>query len=89
MADLLSPLEASKAHHMYGIICLSETYLDSSVPYDGARLNLFGYKLVRAENLSNNKRGGVGIILKKPLLFDQYLINSLKECLLLEIFIGN
>ena len=27
-------LEAYKARHMYDIICLSETYLDSSVPYD-------------------------------------------------------
>ena len=57
----LSLLEAYNTHHMYDIICLSETYLDSSVPYDDPRLNLSGYKLVRADNLSNNKRGGVGI----------------------------
>ena len=35
----LSLLEAYKAHHMYDIICLSETYLDSSVSYDDLRLN--------------------------------------------------
>ena len=33
-------LEAFSTHHMYNIICLSETYLDSSVPYDDPRLNL-------------------------------------------------
>ena len=46
---------------MYDIICIFETYLDSSVSYDDPRLNLSGNKLVRADNLSNNKRGGVGI----------------------------
>ena len=58
----LSLLEAYNSHHMCGIISLSETYLqDSSVPYDDPRLNSSGYKLVRADNLSNNKRGSVGI----------------------------
>ena len=31
------------------------------VPYDDPRLNLSGYKLVRADNLSDNERDGVGI----------------------------
>ena len=50
---------------MYNTICLSETYLDSSVPYDDLRLNLSSCKLVRADNLSNNKRDGVGIHFKE------------------------
>ena len=33
---------------------VSETCLDSSVPYDNPRLDSCGYKLVRADNLSNN-----------------------------------
>ena len=74
---------------MYDIICLSETYLDSSVPYDDPRLNLSGYKLVRAGNLSNNKRGGVGIYFKETLAIRPVPTNSLKGCLLLEVFIGN
>ena len=85
----LSLLEAYNSHHMYDIICLSETYLDSSVPYDDPRLNLSGYKLVRADNLSNNKRGGVGIYFKETLAIRPVPTNSLKECLLLEVFIGN
>ena len=67
---------------MYDIICLSETYLDSSVPYDDPRLNLSGYKLVRAGNLSNNKRGGVGIYFKETLAIRTVPTNSLKECFL-------
>ena len=74
---------------MYDTICLSKTYLDSSVPYDDPRLNLSGYKLVRADNLSNNKRGGVGIYFKETLAIRPAPTNSLKECLLLEVFIGN
>ena len=52
---------------MYNTICLSETYLDSSVPYDDPKLNLPSYKLVRADNLSNNERDGVGIHFKETL----------------------
>ena len=57
----LSLLEAYNTHYMYDIICISETYLDSSVPYDDPRLNLSVYKFVKADNLSNSERGGVGI----------------------------
>ena len=74
---------------MYDIICLSEIYLDSSVPYDDPRLNLSRYKLNRADNLSNNKMGGVGIYFKETLAIRPVPTNSLKGCLLLEVFIGN
>ena len=82
-------LEAYNAHHMYDIICLSETYLDTSVPYDDPRLNLSGYKLVTADKLSKNKRGGAGIYFKETLTIRSVSTNSLKECLLLEVFTGN
>ena len=46
--------------------------------------------LVRAENLSNKKkRGSVGIYFKETLAIQPVPINSLKECLPLEFFIGN
>ena len=70
------------------IMCLSETYLDCTVPYDDdPRLNLSGYKLVRAANLSNNKSVGVGIYFKKTLAIQLKSTNSLKECLLLEVLL--
>ena len=77
----LSLLEAYNTHHMYNIICLSKTYLDSSVPYDDPRLNLTGYKLVRTGKLSNSKRGSVGIYFKEILAIRPVPTNSLKECL--------
>ena len=41
--------------------------LDSSIPYNDPKLNLSGYKLVRADNMSNNKRGCVDIYFKETL----------------------
>ena len=43
------------------IICLSETYLDSSISSDNDNLELPGYNLVCADNPTNTKRGGVCI----------------------------
>ena len=78
-----------KAYRMSDYVCLSETYLDSSVPYDDPRLNLTGIKLVRTDNLRNNETGGVGIDFKEILSVKSVSNNSLKRCLLLEVFIGN
>ena len=80
-------LEAYNAHHIYDIICLSETYLDSSVHYDDPKSNLCCYKLVGADNLSKNKRGGAGICFKETRAVRQVTINILKVCILLEVFI--
>ena len=48
------------------IICLSETYLDSSIPSDDDNLELPGYNLVRTDNPTNTKRGGVCIYYHIP-----------------------
>ena len=68
---------------------VSKTYLDSSVHYNDPILNLPGYKLVRAGNLSNNKKGGAGIYFKKTLAVQPVPINCLNKCFLLEVFIEN
>ena len=57
-------------------------HLDSLVFYDDLRLNLPGYKLARADNLRNNKRGKVGIYFKETAAVWPVPINSLKEGLL-------
>ena len=57
----LSPLEAYNVQHKFDMICLSETFLDSS---DDERLNMKGYKLIRADNHSDSKKGVVGIYYK-------------------------
>ena len=57
-------LKAYIAIHKFDIICLSETYLDSSTTSDDDNLAISGYNLIRSDHPSNNKRGGVCIYYK-------------------------
>ena len=43
------------------IISLSETFLDSTISLNDERLYIKGYSMIRADHLSNTKRGGVSI----------------------------
>ena len=74
-------LKAYIAIHMFDIICISETYLDSSTPSDDNNLQIYGYTLVRSDHLTNNKRRNVYIYCKNflPLriLSVQYLEESI------------
>ena len=69
------------AIHKFDIICISETYLDSSTPSDDNNLQIYGYTLVRSDHLTNNKRRDVYIYCKNflPLriLNVQYLEESI------------
>ena len=60
-------LQALPVTHDYYIICLSETFLDSSVSNDNERIRIEGYNLLRADHPSNKKRGGVCMYYKEHL----------------------
>ena len=60
-------LKAYLSVHEMDIICLSETYLDSSVPVDD-NLEIPGYSSVTADHSSNIKHGGVLMYYKNFLL---------------------
>ena len=85
----LSLLQAYNAVHKYDIICLSETYLNSSIPYDDDNLEIPGYNLIRADHPSENKRGGVCIYYKNTLPLKVLDIHILQECINFEIKIEN
>ena len=70
------------------IICLCETYLDSSISSDNVNLELPGYNLVHADNLTNTKRGGVCIYYHNSLPLKLIDIQLLNECINFEIRIG-
>ena len=53
----LSLLRAYVSVHKFDIICLSETYLDSSI--DDESLEISGYYLIRSDHPSNKKRRGI------------------------------
>ena len=65
-------------------ICLSETYLDSSIPSGHVSLELGGYTLVRVDH-HNVKRCGVCIYYKESLTVRLINLPYLKEALLLKL----
>ena len=85
----LSLLEAYNVEHKLDMICLSETFLDSSIPGNDERLNMKGYKLIRADNPSDSKKGGVGIYYKEFLAVCRVEVKNLNECLIFEVSIKN
>ena len=75
-------LQACNAIHDFDMICLSESYLDSTVSSDNDSRYIGDCKLVRADHPGNVKRGGV---LPVSCLPNPYL----KECLIFEVSINN
>ena len=82
-------IEAYNSNHKYDFICISETYLDSSVSDDDKELAMKGYNFIRADHPSNVKKGGVGIYYKESIAVQIININFLSECLLCEVTVNN
>ena len=80
----LSLLEAYNAIHNFDTICLSATYLDSSVLSENPSLSLDGYRLVRVDHPGNVKRGGVCVYHKNILPICFLNISLLQECIVFE-----
>ena len=75
--------------HKFDIICLSETYLDSTIPNDDDKLQIPGYTLIRSDHPSNAKRGGVCIYYKSFLPLRVINVGYLHECLSFDLQIGD
>ena len=73
----LPPLRAYVIVHKFDIICLSETYLDSSA--DDESLEISGYYLIRSDHPSNKKHGGIYICFKNFLSLKVTGLRLLKE----------
>ena len=83
----LSLLEAYNVQHKFDMICLSETFLDFSIPTNDERLNMKEYKLIRADNPSDSKKGEVGIYYKQFLAVRPVEVKNLNECVIFEVSI--
>ena len=81
----ISLLKAYKAIHTYGIICLSETYLNHANLSNNGNLKIPGYELIRVDHPSNQKRGGICIYHKDFLSIKVNNVSYLKECLNLSL----
>ena len=85
----VSLLRAYVAIEKFDVVCLSETYLDSSNLSDDDNFYLPGYNLVRADHPSNAKKGGVCIYFKNSLPLKVLDIQLLQECINFEIKIAD
>ena len=83
----LTQLKAYVSTYKYDLICLSETYLDSSIPDD--MIEKEEYNLVCADHPNNIKRGGVCIYYKESLPVRIISLPFLNEALLLEMSCNN
>ena len=84
----VSLVEAYNATHHYDLICVSETYFDSSVANDEKDISIKRYSLVRAAHPTNTKRGGVCIYYKESLSVRIIDISNLTESILCQITIN-
>ena len=73
--------------HKFNTICLSETYLDSSVDYGS--LEISGYFLIRFGHPSNKKRGGICIYHKNCLPLKFTGVRLLEECIAFNLIRSN
>ena len=84
----VSLLKAYMTIYNYDFICLSETYLDSSIPSDDNNLEIPGYDLIRADHPSNSKREGVCVFYRNSLPLKILDIFYLQECNVFELKIA-
>ena len=82
-------LEAFNTINKFDIICVSESYLDSTFSSDNEDINIKGYKLVRADHPNNMKRGGVCAYFRESLAVRVVPNHHLSECLILEVNLKN
>ena len=87
--EKINLFEAYNTINKFDVICLSESYLDSSLASDNDNLNIKGYNLYRADHPNNVKRGGVCAHIRESLPARCLSIAYLQECLILEISINN
>ena len=59
-----SLLQAYIIQNNYDIICLSETFLNSSIQTNDDRISIDGYNLIQADHTCDSKRRGVCIYTK-------------------------
>ena len=80
-------LRAYVSVHKFDIICLSETYLDSSV--DDKSLEISECYLIRSDHPSNNNRGGLCIYYKNFLFLKVTSVRLLEEGIPFDLIISN
>ena len=84
----LSQLEAYNTMHSYDLICLSETWLDSTTSIDSNDLSVKGYDLHRVDDPNNVNKGEVCVYSKETLAV-HFLQAKLDQCIVREVTFKN
>ena len=82
--DKFSLLEAHNTIHKH-ILCISETYLVSSVSVDDTTFSLPGYNLVQPDHPSNIEKGCICLYYKENLSLRSINVPFLPQCVLCEV----
>ena len=85
----ISLLTAYNTIHQYDVICISETFLDSSVLLDDHNPSIQGYSLIRADHPDNVKRGDVCLYFKENLTLKVIDNSFVAQCIICEITLQN
>ena len=81
-------LDTYNTINKFDVICVSESYLDSSIVSDNNNLNIKGYNLYRVDHPNNVKRGSVCAYIWELVLVRCLNNAYLQECFILEISIN-
>ena len=82
---LVALLPAYYSVYRYDIICISESFLDSTISDDDNNLHMDGYNLIRADHPENIKRRGVCLYFKKSLVLRKIELSHIAEFLLCKV----
>ena len=72
----------------FDMICISESYLDSSLSSDSEQLSIEGYKLVRNDYPGSLRRGGACVYFRESLPVRCISNPYLNECLIFKISVN-
>ena len=79
-------MEAFITSNIFDLVCLSKTFLDSTITSDDVNIQINGYSLLRVDHPNNIKRGGVRTYFKESLpLIRRNDLTNIKDCLVTEI----
>ena len=84
-----SLLKAYLSIHKFGIVCLSETYLNPNVPLHDVNLEIQGYELVWSDHPLQLKRDDVCIYFRNSLPLKILNIHYLQESISFELQVGS
>ena len=87
--EKVNRLEARNTVNNCDVICLSESFLDSSILTENNNLKINGYKTLKVDHPHNVKRGGVWAYVRKSLPVCNFSNSYLSESLTLEAIISN